>query len=185
MAFDRPYSAEPDLPYEQRVEHRTGLREDLPEPLLRFQVRDACEATDHAEERIEELTADAERQPSAWDSVDATDRPPVDDLYLEYDRAAHILYGDDTGGGHLSGTRQPGKTEFPASWDSTTIVDAVTAVAFSPDTVRQQWNDRWKARGTYDQVPVTVIIDPDAAIRTAWPEEGGPGVVRNPEATPR
>jgi Bacterial EndoU nuclease len=84
----------------------------------------------------------------------------------------------------MSGTGQPGKTEFPASWNGAAILDAVTAVGFSPDTVRKQWNDRWKARGTYHDVPITVIIDPDAAIRTAWPDEGGPGVVRNPEARP-
>jgi hypothetical protein len=155
----------------QAETHPPGRAGDLPE------ARDAGPGIRTAE--------DASPRPSAWDSIDAADRPPLDDLHLTADRAEHILHGDRTGGGHLSGTGQPGKTEFPASWDSAAIVDAVKAVASSPGTVRKQWNDRWKARGTCNEVPVTVIIDPDAAIRTAWPDEGSPGVVRNPEARPR
>jgi hypothetical protein len=54
-------------------------------------------------------------------------------------------------------------------------------VAHHPDNVRQQWNERWKLHGTRDAVEITVIINPDGVIWTAWPEEGSPGVVRNPK----
>jgi hypothetical protein len=60
--------------------------------------------------------------------------------------------------------------------------DAITFAARSPETVHQQWEQRWKARGEFDNVRTTVIIEPDGTIWTAWREEGSPGVVRNPEA---
>ena len=118
---------------------------------------------------------------SAWDDADAITRPPLDALRVPDERAAHILDGDATGGGHRYGTGAPGKTEFPERWDDDTILNAVVAVAHSPESVHQQWNERWKARGELDGVRTTVIIEPDGTIWTAWPEEGSPGVVRNPE----
>jgi hypothetical protein len=126
-------------------------------------------------------SADTRRR-SAWDDIAAATRPPLDALRVPPERVTHILDGDGTGGGHRHGTGSPGKTEFPANWDDDTILNATTAVAHSPEDVHRQWNQRWKARGQVDNVPITVIIQPDAAIWTAWPEEGGPGVVRNPKA---
>ena len=125
--------------------------------------------------------ADAGRH-SGWDDVAAAIRPPLDALRLPPERATHILDGDATGGGHRPGTGSPGKTEFPADWDDDTILDAITTVAHSPERVHQQWNKHWKARGEHDNVLLDVIIKPDATIWTGWPEEGSPGVVRNPKA---
>jgi Bacterial EndoU nuclease len=129
-------------------------------------------------------SADTQRR-SAWDDVTAATRPPLDALRIPPERATHILDGDATGGGHRHGTGSPGKTEFPAHWDDDTILDAISAVAHSPQDVHQQWNQRWKARGEHDKVLVEVIIEPDATVWTAWPEEGSPGVVRNPKAGER
>ena len=118
---------------------------------------------------------------SGWDALDTPGRPPPDALRISADRAVHILDGDETGGGHRHGTGRPGKTEFPADWDDATITGNITAVAHGPESVRQQVNGRWKARGERDQVGITVIINPDGAIWTAWPQAGSPGVVRNPK----
>jgi hypothetical protein len=104
----------------------------------------------------------------------------LDALHIKAERAAHILDGDTTGGGHRHGTGVPGKTEFPAGWDDATIMDNVAAVARAPDDVHQQSNGRWKARGESGNVRISVIINPDGAIWTAWPLAGSPGVVRNP-----
>ena len=132
---------------------------------------------------IDAESASADTSPrSAWENADTLTRPPVDALRMPPERAIHILDGDATGGGHRYGTGIPGKTEFPASWDDDKILDAVTLVARSPENVHQQWNQRWKARGEFDNVRTTVIIEPDGTIWTAWPEEGSPGVIRNPEA---
>jgi len=94
----------------------------------------------------------------------------------------HILDGDQWGGGHRPGTGRPEKTEFPASWDDSQIVDHSTDVARSPDVPPVlQPNHRWRVFGERDGVGITVIVLPDGRIWAAWPEEGSPGVIRNPK----
>jgi Bacterial EndoU nuclease len=126
----------------------------------------------------------AEAERSGWDAVDAGDRPPPDRIRVSPERAAHILDGDPTGngGGHRHGTGRPGKTEFPASWDDQKVLDAVLDVARRPDgpPVNQDRNNRWLCTGMRDRVEASVIVLPDGEVWTAWPEEGSPGVVRNP-----
>src|SRR5437763_2049130 len=71
--------------------------------------------------------ADADR--SGWDAVDAEDRPRAEDIHISPERTTHILDGDaDGSGGHRHGTGNPGKTEFPASWDDKKIIDTVADV---------------------------------------------------------
>jgi hypothetical protein len=79
----------------------------------------------------------------------------------------------------------PGKTEFPASWDDKKIMDNVHDVARRPDhpPIYQTWNSRWLVRGTRDDVEVVVVIAGDGRIWSGWPRPGGPGVVRNPRRT--
>ena len=87
-----------------------------------------------------------------------------------------------TGGGHRHGTGKPGKTEFPAAWKDEKIIDNVLDVARKPDTppVRQDRNDTWLCAGTRANVEVSAVVARSGEIVTGWPEEGGPGVVRNP-----
>jgi hypothetical protein len=60
--------------------------------------------------------------------VDKQGHPPPDALHIDAERAAHILDGDTTGGGHRHGTGEPGKTEFPADWnDAAAIMDSTTS----------------------------------------------------------
>jgi hypothetical protein len=94
----------------------------------------------------------------------------------------HILDGDSTGGGHRHGTGKPRKTEFPASWDDEKVIGTVLDVARKPDKppVHQDWNDSWLCSGTRDNVEVSAVVLRNGEILTGWPEEGGPGVVRNP-----
>ncbi len=189
MAVDRP---------SDDLEHLSDSRRDKPPEYGRSHADSAAAGSEIAETRSpaeydRELRAAVDRAfngtsapadtgtRSAWDDIAAT-RPPLDALRVPPERATHILDGDATGGGHRSGTGSPGKTEFPAHWDDDTILNAIEAVAHSPVDVHRQWNQRWKARGELDDVPISVIITPDGSIWTAWPEEGGSGVVRNPEA---
>jgi hypothetical protein len=119
-----------------------------------------------------------------WGSVEAADRPPVETIHVSPDRAKHVLDGDaDGSGGHRHGTGNPGKTEFPATWDDEKIINALVDVARRPDHPprQQEWNHRWVARGTRDDVEVVVVIAPDGRIWTGWPTPGGPGVVKNPK----
>lgn len=53
-------------------------------------------------------------------------------------------------------------------------------VAAAPDDPPVwQPNRRWRAHGVRDDVDVTVIVNHDGRVWTAWPESG-PGIVRNP-----
>jgi Bacterial EndoU nuclease len=135
-----------------------------------------------AEERTDAATEERTDR-SGWDTVDPEKRPPLDELRVTPERAAHILDGDATGGGHRHGTGRPGKTEFPAGWDDEKITNALLDVARRPDQEpsHQKWNDRWVARGTRDDVEIVVVISGDGRIWSGWPNPGGPGVVKNPE----
>jgi Bacterial EndoU nuclease len=125
---------------------------------------------------------------SAWDDVSTADHygPRPDSPCLPTERAAHILDGDPWGGGHRHGTGRPGKTEFPADWDDERIIGQIVDVACFPDARPVlQANHRWRVQGERDGVAITVVVHPDGRIWAAWPEEGSPGVIRNPREGPR
>jgi hypothetical protein len=119
---------------------------------------------------------------SGWDAVDSGQRPPLDAIRITPVRIVHVLEGDKTGGGHRHGTGKPGKTEFPAGWNDDKIIDSALDVARKPDKppVRQDRNDTWLCSGTRANVEVSVVVARSGEIVSGWPEEGGPGVVRNP-----
>lgn len=127
---------------------------------------------------------------SGWDSsgvAEHPDKPAPDAIRLGEDRRQHILDGDSWGGGHRHGTGREGKTEFPPDWDDEKIGTVVLDVARHPDQppVYQEWNSRWIVAGTRSEVEVSAVVQSDGQVWTAWPEEGSPGVIRNPkEGTP-
>jgi len=130
-----------------------------------------------------ELARDAGTSGSGWESpelADHPDRPTPDSFRVCPDRAAHILDGDATGGGHRHGTGRPGKTEFPADWSDQGIMRVVVRIARSPEAVQLQRNGRWRAEGNHDGVDIAVVVMPDGRIWTAHPLPGSPGVTQNP-----
>jgi Bacterial EndoU nuclease len=213
MAFDRydgvdgPGEAKPEQRFRgggQDADAAFG-RTKLAEPRTRQEVYEALRAADGrpvqasdnqrapAEARTDapaeartDAPAEARTERSGWDAVDSEKRPPLDAIRVTPERSAHILDGDATGrGGHRHGVGNPGKTEFPASWDDKKIMDNVHDVACHPDQppIYQTGNSRWLARGTRDDVEVVVVIAGDGRIWSGWPRPGGPGVVRNPRGT--
>jgi len=161
---DAPAKARTDVPAEARTEAPAEARTDAP-----------------AEARTD-ARAEARTDRSGWDTVDSEKRPPLDAIRITPERTVHVLDGDATGGGHRHGTGKPGKTEFPASWDDEKIVDNVLDVGRKPDKppVRQDRKDTWLCSGTRANVEVSVVVAHSGEVVTSWPEEGGPGVVRNP-----
>lgn len=142
-----------------------------------------AEQRSHAEYYEALRAADGKSADSGWAAVDVKERPPLDALVVTPERSKHILDGDATdSGGHRHGTGNPGKTEFPASWDDEKIIDSALDVARKPDKppVRQDRNDTWLCSGTRANVEVSVVVARSGEIVSGWPEEGGPGVVRNP-----
>jgi hypothetical protein len=133
---------------------------------------------------VEHAPETAGDEKSSWNAPGLAmypDRPSPADIRLTADRREHILDGDATGGGHRHGTGHPGKTEFPADWTDARIGEAILSVARAPDQlpVRQNWNERWRVRGTYDGVDVVAIVESGGSVWTAWPLESSAGVVKN------
>lgn len=154
------------------------------EPRTRAEYYEAFRGTGKETARVDENARDARTERSGWDAMAADDQPPRDGFRVSPERRTHILDGDPgNGGGHRSGTGKPGKTEFPASWDDRKIVNTALDVARDPDRppVRQDWNNSWLCTGTRDDVDVSVVVLRSGEILTSWPEEGSPGVVRNPK----
>jgi hypothetical protein len=184
MAFDRPDDFESADTRSER-DFRAGLRGgDVPR--LRAEPTETRSRSEYYEvlraaDDDSSGAVDSRVDQSGWDSVE--DRPPAEDIQVSPERKTHILDGDPTGsgGGHRHGTGRPGKTEFPASWDDEKIIEKVTDVARKPDRppTYQDW-DTWLCVGTRDEVNVWAVVERNGNILTGWPEEGGPGVVRNP-----
>jgi hypothetical protein len=191
MAQDGPYDGNSDDRPERHLRvggpeaGAAGSRAELAEPRTRTEYYEALRTADGEAARTDEDQADKGAGRSGWDAIDAEDRPDIDALRVTPERATHILDGDATGGGHRHGTGKPGKTEFPASWDDGKVIDTVLDVARRPDLTpgHQEWNDRWVARGTRDDVGIVAVIQRDGRIWSAWPLPGGAGVVKNPEGT--
>jgi hypothetical protein len=174
--FDRPGRQVPggDVPARRPEPPESRSREEY------YEVLRAASEGETADDDRE--AADGDR--SGWDSVDAEDRPKAEDIHVTPERTTHILDGEPGGGGgHRHGVGKPGKTEFPASWTDKKIMGHVLDVVRRPDSppVLQNRNNRWICSGTRDSVEVTAIVLRSGEIWTAWPEEGGPGVRRNPK----
>jgi hypothetical protein len=164
--------------------HRLSGPNGQAETRDRADYYEALRAADQNRSHQADADRGADTGKSAWDDVATADhpgRPAPDMLRLPPDRAAHVLDGDRWGGGHRHGTGRPGKTEFPADWDDERIIGHIMDVARFPDARPVlQANHRWRVRGERDGVAITLVVHPDGRIWAAWPEEGSPGVVRNP-----
>jgi hypothetical protein len=187
MAQDGPYDGEnrdarPGRRLQAgRLETGTaGSQAELAEPRTRAEYYESLHAPGR---KVTQADDDVQDAATGWDAVDVEDRPPRDGFRASAERTTHILDGEpEGGGGHRSGTGKPGKTEFPASWDDGKIMRHVLDVAQHPDSppVDQHWNNRWLCSGTRERVEVSVVVLRSGEVWTAWPEEAGPGVVRNP-----
>lgn len=167
---------------------RTGVSTRLTETRNRAEYYDALRAADGypaTEDEPKPPMPGADVPRSGWETpelADHPDRPPAESFRVPPERAAHILDGDVTGGGHRHGTGQAGKTEFPADWDDKKIMDSILGVARSPDSAELQRNGRWRAEGSHDGVKVAIVVLPDGRIWTAYPLPGSPGVTQNPRS---
>ena len=179
-----------DLPEEpEEAAVRAAARDDSHAGLLHRLSRlpAAHPSSDgYARRSAGDLSDEPEQQPgNGWDAAGVAghpDRPAPESLRISPARRTHILDGDVTGGGHRHGTGHPGKTEFPADWDDGKIMESILDVARRPDVppVHQTWNSRWLLAGTRDEIEISVVVQRDGQIWTAWPEYGGSGVTRNP-----
>jgi len=132
---------------------------------------------------------------------------PLLDGIISPQRQKHILYGDATGGGHLSGVGKPNTSEFPSGWTESEILEVAADLATNPGLGWQQQEGpgqgtihtsypgpKFTSKGkpvryrivdqsgnlpTVNGITIRVIIEPDGeGVITAVPESGL-GVIRN------
>jgi hypothetical protein len=193
-AYDDDPEQGGDSKLEEDHEHRR-LHADRPTGAQPKEIRDRAEYYETLralDQRVavtdkSEIASSTTKTRSAQD-IETTsnhpDRAPPDSLRITPERAGHILDGDRWGGGHRHGTGRPAKTEFPSGWDDDKIIGHVLDVARDPDDPSVfQANRRWRVHGQRDDVGITVIVQPDGRIWSAWPDAGSPGVVKNPRET--
>jgi hypothetical protein len=151
----------------------------------RGQAENTAAGTEGARARAAEIVS-PDRQHVDAAETGRRDYPHAGDIRLTAERHAHILDGDERGGGHRHGIGRPGKTEFPADWDDSRIADAVLAVARSPDRAPEHQTavDRWRVSGKCQDVEIVAIVESDGKVCTAWPRASSPGVVKNPLKEP-
>ena len=101
------------------------------------------------------------------------------DPILTEKRKKHILYGDQTGGGHLHGQNKACKSEFPATWSEEKIIDTVTKLAANDNVAWRQSrrNGNWVSDHKKEGLSIRIVLDDDREhIITAYPTN----VKRNP-----
>lgn len=90
----------------------------------------------------------------------------------------HILYGNKSGGGHLSGVGKPCKSEFPKDWDDKEIIEVVEKIAANDNLPwDRQDNGYYVTEKMEDGIRVRVVIGREKQkVITAYPTN----VTRNP-----
>ena len=90
----------------------------------------------------------------------------------------HILYGNESGGGHLSGVGKPCKSEFPSDWDEQEVIDTVKKIAANDNLPwKRQDNGYYVAEKMEDGIRVRVVLGREKKkVITAYPTN----VERNP-----
>jgi len=98
---------------------------------------------------------------------------PVDtsNIVLSDQRAKHILYGDNNGGGHKHGVGTPCKSEFPAYWDDEMILSTTKKIAANDNLRwRQEDNGYHVTEAKEDGVNVRVVLGPQRTrVITSYP----------------
>ncbi|MCB9989051.1 MAG: EndoU domain-containing protein [Rhodospirillales bacterium] len=86
-------------------------------------------------------------------------------------RRIHILYGDESGGGHLHGVNKPCKTEFPENWDAQQVIKTVKALAANDNVIwHQEDNGYYVSEQDDGGLVVRVVLDREGDdIVTAYP----------------
>lgn len=90
---------------------------------------------------------------------------------ISANRAEHILYGNETGGGHRHGAGIPCKTEFPADWGDDKILGTVSKIAANDNANwRKEPNGYYVRETMIEGVNVRVVLGRDKSdVITAYP----------------
>lgn len=99
-------------------------------------------------------------------------------ILLSNQRIQHILYGDETGGGHKHGVNKPCKSEFPADWNDRKIIEIVNKIAANDNmNWKRQENGYSVTETSVENLRIRVVVNMDKPeVITAYPVN----VPRNP-----
>ncbi|MBK6897571.1 MAG: EndoU domain-containing protein [Alphaproteobacteria bacterium] len=105
-------------------------------------------------------------------------RANEDSIRLSEKRIKHILYGDESGGGHKHGQNKPCKSEFPENWSDEKIISTINKIASDETTKwKQQDNGNFVANAREENLKIRIVLNEDKSqIITAYPLN----VPRNP-----
>jgi filamentous hemagglutinin len=85
---------------------------------------------------------------------------PSTDPLLSHARESHILFGDDTGGGHKYGVGKPCKSEFPAEWSDEDIITAIQNIAANDNlSWKKGENGYYVAEKEINTLKIRVVLD--------------------------
>lgn len=102
---------------------------------------------------------------------------PAQEITMSEKRKIHILYGDETGGGHLYGVGKPCASEFPANWRKEDVVERVLTHANDNLDWKQQQNGKYVAETMDGSIRIRIVLDSSRnEVVTAYPVN----VPRNP-----
>ena len=105
------------------------------------------------------------------DDSEVSQRNTEGDPRLSIQREQHILFGDETGGGHHHSANRPCKTEFPENWDERKIIDTVIKLAANDNAPwRKEDNGYYVSEQPYEGLDIRVVLDEQGDdIITAYP----------------
>lgn len=95
---------------------------------------------------------------------------PKNIILTEHARA-HILDGDERGGGHRHGTGRPCKSEFPKSWNDEEIIETIKSLAANDNIEwHQEDNGYYVTENMKDELKIRIVLGrAQQKIITAYP----------------
>lgn len=123
--------------------------------------------TQHGKEKFEQLS---DMNPPGDEEVHS----PTRQILLSEERAQHILYGDETGGGHKYGVGAPCKSEFPPEWDDERILSITKMIAANDNLPwKRESNGYYVSNQLVGKYNVRVVLGPQKReIITSYPLNG-------------
>lgn len=121
-----------------------------------------------------EITLNYPQSASLHDKADSFIGQPI----LTEKAKQHILYGNETGGGHKHGINKACKSEFPKHWNDQKIIATIKKVAANDNLHWQKQNNGYYvAEEKHDAINVRVVLGrQQKKVITAYPTN----VKRNP-----
>lgn len=103
-------------------------------------------------------------------SVPSAEEPAKPAFIVTDKRRIHILFGDETGGGHRAGAGKKGKTEFPQSWSDDKIIETALRIANDERLPMRPSGRYWLKMDEVEGLKIRVVLNRETGeIITTYP----------------